>query len=353
MGAATAVMAASVDASIAAAVLDSPFADLRTIALELVEIGQIGLPSFFVSMALKIVRSEVRQRAGFEMLECAPIQYASSARCPALFAHAEDDEFVLIHHSEDLHAAWGGEKELVSFNGGHNGIRPDWFYRCAVEFLRSRLFAGAAPDRPPSSSGSLALGSPPRKPGAVRHASPQEYADAANLMPRDDAAAAPPPMPSFGSGSAVAASLEAMGFDAETAAAATKRFSTVDAALDWILSDANNALSNISGRALRPPTTAAVLVRAPPLDAGDGAARGGNGGGGESGGGGGAGSESGGGGGKWRGLGCQLHGRATGPSLASDLENLGFDPSDAREAARRCSSIEACVEWLVSCGASR
>lgn len=34
---------------------------------------------------------------------------------PALFGHATEDTFILMHHSEALHAAYAGDKNLIKW----------------------------------------------------------------------------------------------------------------------------------------------------------------------------------------------------------------------------------------------
>ncbi|CAE8714847.1 unnamed protein product [Polarella glacialis] len=124
MGATTAILRAAQDGELAACVLDSAFQDLRTVAEELVLKGRFPLPSFLLTWALGVVRREVSSRADFDPLELAPIKWAPGARCPAFFGVASDDTFVLPHHTQALHDAWGGERQLRVFDGGHNGLRP-------------------------------------------------------------------------------------------------------------------------------------------------------------------------------------------------------------------------------------
>ena len=77
MGAATALMHGDRDPSIACMVLDSPFADLTQIAEEMVERGKeqgINIPSFVVSIAIRMIRSSVKKRAGFDIKRLSPVR---------------------------------------------------------------------------------------------------------------------------------------------------------------------------------------------------------------------------------------------------------------------------------------
>jgi len=139
MGAATAILCAEDDHELAACVLDSPFGDLRIVAQELVSRGRFAVPQFLVNMGLEVIRNEVRARADFDPHELNPIRCAPNASCPALFGVAQDDHFVLPHHTQDLHDAWKSERILRVFDGGHNGVRPAWFLEEAASFLVDRL----------------------------------------------------------------------------------------------------------------------------------------------------------------------------------------------------------------------
>jgi acetyl esterase/lipase len=72
MGAATALLHGDRDPSIAGLVLDSAFADLDQLALEMVERGRqegLNVPGFVVKAAMAMIRSSVQKRAGFSTKE--------------------------------------------------------------------------------------------------------------------------------------------------------------------------------------------------------------------------------------------------------------------------------------------
>lgn len=139
MGATTSILRASQDRNLAACVLDSAFQDLKTVADELVGKGRFPVPSFLTGWAFDMVRHECITRAGFDPLELSPIKHAPVAACPGFFGVASDDSFVLPHHTQALHDAWGGARHLRVFDGGHNGVRPTWFLEEAAAFLAEEL----------------------------------------------------------------------------------------------------------------------------------------------------------------------------------------------------------------------
>jgi len=139
MGATAAVMRAAEDHGIAACVLDSPFTDLKMTIAEYIQNSQVSLPSFAIDAVIQLARSSVKSKAGFDIYDVAAIKYAHLATCPALFAVAADDSFVLPHHTQELHNKWGGDRQLRFFEGGHNGRRPKWFLDEAASYLVDKL----------------------------------------------------------------------------------------------------------------------------------------------------------------------------------------------------------------------
>jgi len=97
------------------------------------------VPGFAISMAAGLIRRSVRRRAKFDPKDVAPIGNCGKCFIPALFAHGEKDIFIKPHHSEQLHAAYAGDKNLILFDGDHNSERPDFYFDSAVIFLRQTL----------------------------------------------------------------------------------------------------------------------------------------------------------------------------------------------------------------------
>lgn len=108
MGAVTALLHGDRDPSIAALVLDSPFASLRQLANELVENQpqlKIKVPGFAISGALRMVRSTIKKKAKFDIYDLSPIDHADKCFIPALFCCANGDEFIRPHHAQQIHDA--------------------------------------------------------------------------------------------------------------------------------------------------------------------------------------------------------------------------------------------------------
>ena len=58
---------------------------------------------------------------------------------PALFATGEQDDFIKPHHTQALHDAYAGDKNLIKFEGDHNSSRPEFFLNSAVIFFTNTL----------------------------------------------------------------------------------------------------------------------------------------------------------------------------------------------------------------------
>jgi hypothetical protein len=77
-----------VGAAARAQVLDSPFARLRELMVELAEEQKLPIPRAFMRMALSMMKRSVRRRAGFNIDDVSPLDAAPQAFIPALFGAA-------------------------------------------------------------------------------------------------------------------------------------------------------------------------------------------------------------------------------------------------------------------------
>lgn len=98
MGAATSLLHADRDHSIAGVVLDSSFASLKQLAKELAA-RHTKIPNWILTAAMKIVKKSVKSRADFDLEKLNPIDNLDKAFIPALFGHAEGDMFIEKHHT--------------------------------------------------------------------------------------------------------------------------------------------------------------------------------------------------------------------------------------------------------------
>lgn len=142
MGAATSLMFGDRDPSIACMILDSPFSDLSKLAEELVEKGKdqgIVVPSFVVSLALRMIQNSVKKQAGVNIRQISPIMHADKCFIPALFVAGEHDDFIKKHHAEEIYEKYAGDKNLIIVEGDHNSPRPKFMFDSASIFLQTCL----------------------------------------------------------------------------------------------------------------------------------------------------------------------------------------------------------------------
>ncbi|XRB00416.1 AB hydrolase-1 domain-containing protein [Pycnococcus provasolii] len=156
MGAVSALLHASQNATIAAIVLDSPFSTLTDVMSD-IALRSVRIPRLLLRFAIGTVARGVRDVAGFDVRTIDALAAARDCNMPMFHGHAYEDGLIDTRHAYRLQVAYGGtEKRLVVFCEGHdhNSIRPAGFYAGAAEFLRTalkgglktseRLFAGIA-----------------------------------------------------------------------------------------------------------------------------------------------------------------------------------------------------------------
>ncbi|KAG7360682.1 serine aminopeptidase, S33 [Nitzschia inconspicua] len=142
MGAATSLMFGDRDPSIACMILDSPFADLTQLAEEMVEKGRdqgIVVPTFVVSVALRMISGSVKKQANVNIKNISPISHADKCFIPALFVAGEHDDFIKKHHAEAIYERYAGDKNIIIVEGDHNSPRPKFMFDSASIFLQTCL----------------------------------------------------------------------------------------------------------------------------------------------------------------------------------------------------------------------
>eukprot|EP00249_Psilotum_nudum_P010549 c22609_g1_i2 orf=465-1910(-) len=139
MGAVTSLLYSAEDPSIAGMVLDSPFSNLFDLMVEFVNLYKIRLPKFTVKVALQIMRRIIQKRAHFDIMDLNVVQVATKSFIPALFGHATEDSFIQPHHSDRIHAAYVGDKNIIKFEGDHNSPRPRFYYDSVAIFFHNVL----------------------------------------------------------------------------------------------------------------------------------------------------------------------------------------------------------------------
>ena len=146
MGASTSLIYTSMDKRIKCTVADSPFGDFRKLAKEMV-LKQIKVPGLLVEGAISIIGKSVKNKNGMDINEIKAIDAVKNCEVPVIFIHAEDDEIVPYHHSQDLLENYKGEiKEIKTVEGGHNGRRSIILMDYVADFFALHLNSGYKPE---------------------------------------------------------------------------------------------------------------------------------------------------------------------------------------------------------------
>jgi len=144
MGAVTAILYGCRDPNLSGIVLDSPFANFKTLSLEIAS-THTKMPKFAASIAYRFIRKSVKKRAKVDIYKLKPINEAKKCRIPALFVVAKEDDFVRPHHGESLFREYGGDKKFLRVEGDHNSVRPTHMLSSVGLFFQSMLGADKLP----------------------------------------------------------------------------------------------------------------------------------------------------------------------------------------------------------------
>ncbi|MCI0490866.1 MAG: alpha/beta fold hydrolase [Blastocatellia bacterium] len=116
MGAAIALQVAAQLPWIRAVWADSPFASLRRVTGEYVR-RVTGLPEAVISPVLWSVIRVANYRGKFDVEQVSPLALADRIKCPVFLVHGTDDDLIEVQHSENIHDALPGKKELWIVEG--------------------------------------------------------------------------------------------------------------------------------------------------------------------------------------------------------------------------------------------
>jgi fermentation-respiration switch protein FrsA (DUF1100 family) len=127
MGAVTSILCAKEfdkNNIISCVVSDSAFSSLSKLIDEFVS-KVIMLPQFFIDILKTRVGDIIEKKANFRIEKIEPIENLEKCKnIPILFCHGLHDTFINNHHCNDLYKIYGGQKEIVMFEGEHNEKRP-------------------------------------------------------------------------------------------------------------------------------------------------------------------------------------------------------------------------------------
>ena len=86
----------------AAIVCDSPFSDLWTLSLELVESMNFKIPKFAIGIVKGMLRNSIRKRTGCDILDLNALKKMPEMEVPVLLCAAAGDNFVRPKHAQAL-----------------------------------------------------------------------------------------------------------------------------------------------------------------------------------------------------------------------------------------------------------
>ena len=119
MGAAIALQVAAHNSWIRAVWADSPFSSLRLITEEFVK-RATRLPGAVLNPVLWTTIQMANYRGKFDVYSVNPLGHASRIKCPVYLVHGTADQLIGTSHSQSIHAALGGEKEIWFVEGARH-----------------------------------------------------------------------------------------------------------------------------------------------------------------------------------------------------------------------------------------
>lgn len=130
-------------------VLDSPFGSLLKMVQELAY-EHYTIPSFVVSMAIKLINSNIEEKIHVDLFEkLRPSRSSKHCSAPAIFLAAAQDGLVKPDKTRELFEKYGSKvplsesviKQYLLCEGGHNDSRdPETIERC-MKFISNEFFA--------------------------------------------------------------------------------------------------------------------------------------------------------------------------------------------------------------------
>ncbi len=119
MGAAIALQVAAHNPWIRAVWADSPFASLRRITEEFVK-RATRLPGAVLNPVLWTAIQVANYRGKFDVHSVDPLALAARIKCPVYLVHGTADQIIATSHSESIHSALTGEKEIWFVDGARH-----------------------------------------------------------------------------------------------------------------------------------------------------------------------------------------------------------------------------------------
>jgi len=111
-------------------IIDSSYTSIKDVCYSIAK--SMGVPSIVISPALWWLKLNIMDIAEFDISTVSPLESVQEINSiPALFGHADDDEFVPYDQGYSIFQAYNNHnKEFMQLHGGHNGRRPiEWIQK--------------------------------------------------------------------------------------------------------------------------------------------------------------------------------------------------------------------------------
>ena len=144
MGAATVLLYNLIynDPNITGLILDSPYSNLRSLALEIAQIS-IKLPKFMLNPIINSIEKEMKKKVEGLSLDSmdlvSKLKKTGTMRTPAYFITSLNDTVVPAYHVEELKKLWGKEGILKYINAKHYENREDSTNDACLNFMKETL----------------------------------------------------------------------------------------------------------------------------------------------------------------------------------------------------------------------
>lgn len=143
MGAVTALyyILKNKEINIAGLILDSPYCNLKNLALELAHVS-IKLPKFLLNPLINSIDNDIRKKIGFNLSSMNLIHLLEengSMKIPAFFITSLKDTVVAPYHVEELKKYWGKNSILKYIDLKHYENRGDKLIEECISFMKNNL----------------------------------------------------------------------------------------------------------------------------------------------------------------------------------------------------------------------
>ena len=128
------------DQKISGLILDSPYCNLRNLAIEMAQ-SSIKLPKFMISPFVDSIDKEIKKIAGFSLnsMNLVPLLKNHKMEIPALFITSKKDSVVSAYHVEELKNLWGSQAKIKYVGLEHYENRGDSIIESCRKFLQENM----------------------------------------------------------------------------------------------------------------------------------------------------------------------------------------------------------------------